>query len=246
MTTIETQLAHRTIREFTDEPVPQETLTRLLDVAMHAPTSLGMQTASIIHITDQKLKDELAVIGNQEYVRRAPVYLLYLVDAHRAAEILKEQGAPTEPASYAKNFVQGFTDAILMAQNVCVAAESLGLGVNYLGNIHNDARAVINLLGLPQLTYPAVGMTLGWPNQDPQLKPRMPRHLRVFENGYHAPASWSDALADYDAEMQTYYDLRNANQRVDSFTKQVLGKFTLGKDNRDLTFEIAREQGFDV
>lgn len=246
MTTIDTQLAHRTIREFTDEPVSRETLETLLDVAMHAPTSLGMQTASIIHVTDQQLKDELAVIGKQEYVRRAPVYLLFLLDAHRAEGILKEKGASTEPAGYAKNFVQGFTDAVLMAQNVCVAAESLGLGVNYLGNIHNDARAVIELLKLPKLTYPVVGMTLGWPNQDPQLKPRMPRALRVFENSYQAPESWTEALYSYDAEMQTYYDLRNANQRVDSFTKQVLGKFTPGKDNRDLTFEIAREQGFDL
>lgn len=207
-------------------------------------------------------------MGNQEYVGRAPVYLLFIVDLHRAARVLEDAGKPTAPAGFARNFIAGFTDACLMAQNVCVAAESLGLGVNFLGNIHNDARAFIRELNLPQLTMPVVGMTLGYPNQEPQLKPRMPRQMRVFENSYPAtppaqpsppaqqpeqqvepsptrqPGSWTEALADYDAEMTTYYDLRNANQRVDSFTAQILGKYSGAPDLRDETIAIAREQGF--
>ncbi|AIG06516.1 nitro/flavin reductase [Corynebacterium pseudotuberculosis] len=133
-----------------------------------------------------------------------------------------------------------------MAQNVCIAAESLGLGVNFLGNVHNDAAAVIDVLDLPELTFPVVGMTLGWPNQSPQLKPRMPKSFRIMENGYSEPTDWSEAMSSYDSTMTTYYDLRNANQRVDSFTIQTLQKNPLSKDNRDLTFEIARAQGFDL
>lgn len=254
--TIDTQLGHRTIREFTKQPVSEEVLGQLFDVAMRTPTSLGMQAASIIHVTDRELQTRFAEVGNQEYVGRAPVYLLFIVDLHRAARVLEDAGKPTAPAGFARNFVAGFTDACLMAQNMCVAAESLGLGVNFLGNIHNDARVFIRELNLPQLTMPVVGMTLGYPNQDPQLKPRMPRQMRVFENSYPAtppappsppaqqPGSWTEALADYDAEMTTYYDLRNANQRVDSFTAQILGKYSGAPDLRDETVAIAREQGF--
>lgn len=244
--TISTQLNHRTIREFTDEAVPREVLDQLFDVAMRTPSSLGMQGASIIHVTDRDLQRRFAEVGTQEYVGRAPVYLLYIVDLHRAAKVLEEAGRPTEPAGYPRNFIAGFTDACLMAQNICVAAESLGLGVNYLGNVHNDAQAFVDALNLPSLTFPVVGMTLGYPNQEPQLKPRMNREFRVFENGYAEPENWTAALADYDADMTTYYDLRDANRRVDSFTQQILGKFAGGKDRRDATIEFARAQGFNL
>ncbi|AFH51074.1 NADPH-dependent oxidoreductase [Corynebacterium pseudotuberculosis] len=244
--TIRTQLNHRTIREFTTQPIAEEILEQIFQVALHTPTSLGMQTASIIRVTDPQLREQLTAIGTQEYVGRAPVYLLFIVDLHRTKRILANNNAPTEPAGYPRNFVQGFTDACLMAQNVCIAAESLGLGVNFLGNVHNDAAAVIDVLDLPELTFPVVGMTLGWPNQSPQLKPRMPKSFRIMENGYSEPTDWSEAMSSYDSTMTTYYDLRNANQRVDSFTIQTLQKNPLSKDNRDLTFEIARAQGFDL
>nr|WP_231112710.1 NADPH-dependent oxidoreductase [Corynebacterium pseudotuberculosis] len=245
--TIRTQLNHRTIREFTTQPIAEEILEQIFQVALHTPTSLGMQTASIIRVTDPQLREQLTAIGTQEYVGRAPVLPTFLsFDLHRTKRILANNNAPTEPAGYPRNFVQGFTDACLMAQNVCIAAESLGLGVNFLGNVHNDAAAVIDVLDLPELTFPVVGMTLGWPNQSPQLKPRMPKSFRIMENGYSEPTDWSEAMSSYDSTMTTYYDLRNANQRVDSFTIQTLQKNPLSKDNRDLTFEIARAQGFDL
>ncbi|AEX75715.1 putative nitroreductase [Corynebacterium diphtheriae HC02] len=163
--TIRTQLNHRTIREFTTEQVSEEIMEQLFAVAGRTATSLGMQSTSIIRVTDPQLRARLAEIGAQEYVGRAPIYLLFIVDCHRNAGILQELGADPAGVATARNFVQGFTDTCLTAQNVCIAAESMGLGVNFLGNVHNDAAAVIELLQLPELTFPVVGMTLGWPNQ---------------------------------------------------------------------------------
>ena len=139
------------------------------------------------------------------------------MDTARNAALLEDPSA----AGHTRPFVEGFTDACLMAQNVVNAAESLGMGANYLGNIHNDLQAVVDLLELPQYTFPVVGLTLGWPAQEPQLKPRIPARLRVMENTYQAPASWEEALAEYDQEMTTYYDLRDANRRSDNFFRQV-------------------------
>ncbi|AIG06517.1 NADPH-dependent nitro/flavin reductase [Corynebacterium pseudotuberculosis] len=75
--TIRTQLNHRTIREFTTQPIAEEILEQIFQVALHTPTSLGMQTASIIRVTDPQLREQLTAIGTQEYVGRAPVYLLF-------------------------------------------------------------------------------------------------------------------------------------------------------------------------
>lgn len=232
--TLESQLNHRTIRAFKPQPVD---LDPILDVAMRTPSSLGLQQASIIHVTDQEKKNRLAEIGNQPYVKDAPVYLLFIVDTWRNDQLTEADGA-----SYPRNFVAGFTDACLMAQNVCVAAESLGLGVNYYGNVHNDAQAIIDLLQLPPLTFPAVGMGIGYPNQEPQLKPRLPKQIRVMENGY-VEADIS-VLKEYDEQMQTYYDLRNPDQPVKSFSVQVAGHYGQPLDMRDASFDVARSQGF--
>ncbi|QTH59907.1 nitroreductase family protein [Corynebacterium hindlerae] len=234
--TIDTQLGHRTIRAFSAEPVNMDPI---FEVAMRTPSSLGLQQCSIIHVTDQALKDKLAQIGNQPYVADVPVYLLFIVDTHRNAQLTDAEGG-----AYARNFTAGFTDACLMAQNVCVAAESMGLGVNFYGNVHNDAQAVIDLLQLPQLTFPVVGMGIGWPNQQPQLKPRLPRSVRVMENSY-AEADPA-VVAQYDQDIQTYYDLRNPDKPVPSFTAQIAGHYRMPQDLRDSTFEVARRQGFVV
>lgn len=244
--TIKTQLGHRTIREFTAEPVTDEHLETLFDVAMHTASSRGLQHASIIRVTDPKLRARLAEIGKQEYVGRAPVYLLFIIDGARHAGILEELGGDRAGVARPQVFVEGFTDACLMAQNIVVAAESLGLGANYLGNIHNDTQAVIDALELPELTFPVVGLTVGWPNQDPQLKPRMPQKYRVMENGYQRPESWVKALKDYDAEMTTYYDLRDANRRVDSYTDQILKQLGPEPKPQDGSLEAARAQGFPI
>ena len=83
---------------------------------------------------------------------------------------------------------------------------------------------MIELLKLPELTFPVVGVGIGIPNQEPQLKPRMPREANVFEDSYRVFDSYLELLKDYDAEMEEYYDLRDTNRRVDSFTKQIAGK----------------------
>lgn len=242
--TIQHQLAHRTIREFAQEGVDKEILDQLLAVAMRTASSRGLQHCGIIRVTDKALQKQLAEIGKQEYVGRAPVYLLFIMDSARTAAILAEHNQDPSAAGRTKVFVEGFTDACLMAQNVVNAAESLGLGTNYLGNIHNDTQAVIDLLELPQYTFPVLGLTLGWPNQDPQLKPRMAAEFRVHENGYQARESWSQTLKGYDAEMTTYYDLRNANRRVDSYTNQVCKGMPAAPQPQDRSLDAARAQGF--
>ena len=70
--TIKNQLDHRTIREFKNEKIDDSIIESLLDVANMSPSSNGMQLFSIIKITDQNLKEELAKNGLQEYMARAP------------------------------------------------------------------------------------------------------------------------------------------------------------------------------
>lgn len=244
--TIKNQLDHRTIREFKNEKIDDSIIESLLDVANMSPSSNGMQLFSIIKITDQNLKEELAKNGLQEYMARAPYLWIFIVDLFRNYNIAKENYQENDEMIGFDKFIQGFTDAIIDAQNVAIACESLGLGVNYFGNIHNDTKKVIELLDLPKLTYPAVGLGFGLPNQEPQLKPRMDIDLKTFENSYQIFDNYNEKIADYDREMTTYYDLRDANRRVDSFSTQIPKKQGIVIANRDKMFETLLDQGFII
>ncbi|USR78718.1 NADPH-dependent oxidoreductase [Arcanobacterium pinnipediorum] len=241
--TISQQLNHRSIRKFSQQSVPQDVNSTLFDVAMRTSTSRGFQHAGLIRVTDQGLRNKLAEIGNQPYIAQAPEFVVAIVDTRRSVRILEELGHDPSPAKSMDAFREGFTDAILMVQNMTVAAESMGLGVTLLGSILNDIPEVISLLHLPDFTFPALGMIYGYPDQEPQLKPRMDVNLRVMHNTYNEPESWVEALADYDQEMTTYYDTRDLNRRVDTFTTQVVRKLRT-TPLKDRYIDHVRSQGF--
>ena len=117
--------------------------------------------------------------------------------------------------------MSGLTDAVIAAQNVVIAAESLGMGTVYLGSILNDIRKVVKLLKLPKYVFPAVGLAVGWKDQEPDLKPRIPRNIIHMENEYRELENPLKELEEYDKIVNQYYDLRDINNRVDEFTKQI-------------------------
>ena len=242
---INRQLNHRTIREFKDKEVPDELYKTLLEVAQRTPTSNGMQQSSIIRITDQELKNEIAKVSTQEYLARSPILLIFIVDTYRNHQIALEQGLDSENSGDMDRFFQGFTDGVLAAQNIVNAAESMDLGAVYFGSILNDPGKIIQLLDLPKYTFPIVGLGIGYPNQEPMLKPRMDMNFRVFENKYQKMDNYLGILKDYDEEMQTYYDLRQANKPLDKFSQQVADKLKNTNPRRQLLAKDIINQGFD-
>lgn len=243
--TIRSQLGHRTIREFKDESIPAEIFETLIEVAQRTATSTGMQASSVIRVTDDKIKKEISQVCRQEYVARAPELLIFIADTCRNYHIALEKNANGDNAADMDRFFSAFTDACITAQNVVNAAESMGLGAVYLGSILNDSEKICEILGLPQLTFPVVGLGIGYPDQNPQLKPRMDMKLRVFENNYKTFENYMDEIKDYDEEMRTYYDLRNANRRVDSFSDQVVTGFSNPVPKRQEILNIIRKQGYN-
>lgn len=166
------------------------------------------------------------------------------MDLARGAAILEEMGLYPQSAATIDTFHEAFTDAVLMVQNVVIAAESLGIGINILGNVLNDPRAVVEAIGLPLYTFPALGLTLGYPGEEPQIKPRMPKEFRVMTDTYVRPDSYLDALKGYDADMHGYYDLRNQGRREDTFTNQIFRKLGKVRNRRASILDDIESQGF--
>lgn len=243
---IQSQLNHRTIREFKNENIPKEIFNQLIEVARRTPTSNGMQSSSIIHVTDQEKRNEISAVCKQGYIARAPELLIFVADAYRNYKIAEEKNFNGESSNDMDRFFQAYTDACLTAQNIVNAAEVMGLGVVFIGSILNDSEKIIEILELPELTMPVVGLGIGYPNQNPQLKPRMGMDLRLFENTYKKFDNYLEEIKEYDEEMQTYYDLRNANTRVDCFSDQVVTKLANLIPKRSEMLNIMKKQGFDL
>lgn len=242
--TIQSLLHHRSIRKFRKQELTQEELDLLLEVAQQAPTSNFRQSYSILSITDPSLKKELAEIGQQDYIESAPHLFVFLVDQARNTKIAEAKGAPARVQGSPERFLSAYADALLAAQNMVVAAESLGLGTVYLGSILNDPKRLCQLLALPEYVYPAVGLALGWPDQDPQIKPRLPRKIFHMENQYQELENPIQALEDYDKEIEAYYDLRSFNNRLEAFTSKISKEMAHSPAKRAETLDALKDQGF--
>lgn len=244
--TIKHILNHRTIRKWKNQEVSKEILETLYEVANRTATSTGMQTASIIRIVDREIKEKIVEVTTQKYLLDAPELWIFIVDNYRNHKILEEENTEVDLTNNVDRFFAAYTDAAIMAQNVGNAIESLDLGYVFLGSVLNDVKKVIEILELPKYTMPVLGIAFGYPDQNPQLKPRIPYENRIFKDKYQKFDNYHELLKDYDKEMQTYYDLRNTDKTLDAFTTQVVKRNTVEMKKRQEIVEVAKEQGFTL
>lgn len=196
---------HVSVRQFQDKPVSEEQLAAIIEAAQMASTSSNVQAYSVIAVTDPSLKAKLAGLsGNQAYIEQCPVFLVWCADLYRLREVTKPhlQGAASYEDS-TENLLVATVDVALAAQNAAVAAESLDLGIVYIGGIRNRIAEVSELLGLPELVYPLFGMCLGYPAGAVGQRPRLPLQAVLHRNHYNAEAT-VEQVKGYDEVTSDY------------------------------------------
>lgn len=247
--TIDTLLERRSIRKFKPKPLPDDVVETLETVAQHAPSSQYLNDWSAIRITDPATKKRLAEIGGQPYIATAPLLYVFVLDEHRNAAIAAAKGVETASDAFTLNgtyrYSQAQNDAVLALHAMETAAYSLGLGCVVLGSLLNDVAALIDLLNLPEYTYPVLGLAIGKPDQDPAIKPRMPRSMQFFENEYPSnDESLLAGLPEFDEQVHQYYDLRNTERPVDAFSDQIAANAVDDSVNAKAVVAQAKRQGF--
>lgn len=166
--TIDHQLNHRTIRKFKDQPLTDEQLTTLFEVARQTASSEFLQQMTIIRVTDPQKRAVIRAVSTQPYVGAAGELLMFITDLHRNELIRHHQGNfDDRRIEKTEMFLQAYEDTVLAVQNVLIAAESMGLGGVILGSIQNEPAKIINTLHLPKHTFPTLGLQLGVPDQEP-------------------------------------------------------------------------------
>ncbi len=226
---IDSLMAHRSIRRFKPDPVEPEVVAEILHAGIRGATSYNLQNYALLVVDDPEKKSALGVA-------HAPLVVIALVDQYRLQRWFAVRNAGPSCFNGAHNLFIAFWDAIIVLQNIVVAAESLGLGTCYYGHILGvDVQA---LFGTPEYVFPAGMVAIGYPDECPPLNSRLPLEAVVHQNHYQLPtdedihrwyaqcdAEW-DNLSDEQKARLAVQGIQNTAQRVakEGCSAQVIGE----------------------
>lgn len=220
----------KSVRVFEERPISDEDKREILLAAMEAPTAGNQQLYTILDITDHSLKEELAVsCDNQPFIAKAPMVLIFCADILKWVDVFKEGGAnPRKPGC--GDLLLAVDDALIAAQNVVVAAESLGIGSCYIGDIMEQCELHRKMLHLPEYVFPAAMLVFGYPTIQQKQRPK-PKRCRLE-----------------DIVQENYYQRRNGKELRRMFEKETEHRsfeewsqaFCNRKYNSDFSREMSR------
>jgi nitroreductase len=178
---------HRSVRRFRPDPIPDDVLRRVLEAGIRASSSGNMQAYSIVVTRDRGLRERLHVphLG-QDMVLEAPALLTFCADFHRMRRWLALSDAE-DGFDDVFAFLVGAIDAVLVSQNVALAAEAEGLGICYLGSTLANCHEIGRILSLPSHVVPVAGLVVGTAAEDPPLRDRLPLDGLVHFETYDDP-----------------------------------------------------------
>ena len=176
----------RTIRKYTQQPVDDELLNRLIEEASRTQTMGNLQLYSVVVTRSAAMKELLAPAHFfQPMVTQAPVVLTICADFRRTTDwCMQRQASPGY--ENALSFMNAATDALLFTQTFCCLAEEEGLGVCFLGTTIYQPQTIIAVLELPELVFPVATLTVGWPAEKPKQTDRLPLEAILHQETYGA------------------------------------------------------------
>ena len=202
---IELMLRHRSVRSYADRPLPEGALEALIAAGQSGATSSNMQPVSVVAVSDPERRKRFSqAASGQAFVAEAPVILCFVVDQSRPTRVGAATGADLWAIPLVDNFIAAATDAAIFAQNVLLAAQSMGLAGCYIGNLRNDPEFIARELALPPHAMVLFGMALGF--EAPPLtgiRPRLPQSV-VLHREQYSTKDEAEALAAYDARFAAH------------------------------------------
>jgi nitroreductase len=245
---LETILNHRSVRGFLPTKLPEGTLELLIAAAQSASSSSNLQFWSVVAVQESERKSRLAELaGQQQFIRDAPLLLVWLADLSRLDRIAAERQAQVEGTHYVEEFIVGVVDAALAAQSALIAAESLGLGGVYIGAMRNLPERIAAELGLPPHAFAVFGMSIGYPDPErpTDIKPRLPQSV-VLHHEQYSTAPRHAEISRYNSTMREFQ--QEQGMRAIDWTQQCINrvKDAAALRGRDRMREALGNLGFEL
>ena len=244
---LESLFKHKSIRKYQNKPLEDEKLGLIVKAAQAAQTWCNGEQVSIIVVKDQATKDKIKELcWGQTHVGSCAAFLVFCADYYRLSLAFEKAGKKKEDfEKYMSNIdtlLIGSHDAGIALQNATVAAESMGLGTCHIGAIRNKPLEIVKLLNLPKYVIPLVGLTVGYPDDDPGLKPRLPPKAVCFEEKYNTENAKA-GIDEYDETFKKYLAQRDSNARDCNWSQRISDTYTSFEFKDD--YELLKQQGYN-
>jgi nitroreductase len=202
------EAAHRTHRRYLAREVAPELLRLLCACALSAPSKSDLQQADILIIRENARRDAIAdLIPEMPWLREAPVFLVFLANGRRVPQISALRGKPFAN-DHLDLFFNATVDAAIVLASFLRAAEAVGLGCCPISVIRDHARAIAEMLALPEKVVPVAGMCVGWPAEEGVLSPRLSLATTVHEERF-ADGDLAGQIEAYDRRRAATRPYRN-------------------------------------
>lgn len=226
-------LERKSVRVYTDQPISEEDKNLILQSAMEAPTAGNQQLYTILDITDQALKERLSeTCDHQPFIAKGQMVLIFCADCQKWYEAyLAGNCEPRKPG--VGDLMLAVTDAVIAAQNAVTAAESLGIGSCYIGDVMEQCEVHRELFNLPEYVFPAAMLVFGYPTQQ-QKERKKPERCQL-----------KDIVQENRYEKKTEDGLKEMFQKnyKDRDFKSWIQAFCTRKYNSDFSREMSRSVG---
>ncbi|MCQ2229326.1 MAG: NADPH-dependent oxidoreductase [Bacteroidales bacterium] len=237
---IQSILKHASVRKYKTTPIPESVLNEIIEAGVRASNTGNMQLYSIIVTKSAEIKEQLAPAHfNQPMIKNAPVVLTLCADVNRFTKWCNQRNADAGFFN-SESLISAIIDTCLVAQNICIAAESHGLGICYLGTTTYNPQQIIDALQLPKGVFPVTTVTMGYPDESPALSERLPLNAVVHAEKYNDYTS--------DAIDKAYNEIENnpANQKFITENNkqnlaQVFAEIRYSKSNNEFFSEQLME-----
>jgi len=192
--------SHRSIRSYKPDPIDPAVVEQVCGDAIAGASSSGnLNSVTIVLTRDSERKRRLYELHfEQDFVLQAPLVVTFCADWHRTREWLKRRGARDNFNNLLGYHVAAF-DAMIVAQNVCLGFEALGVGICYMGTTLHSMGEIAAFLDLPDTCIPVTTIVAGWPAEDPPKRDRLPLNAFLHDETYHRPS---------EAELDAIYEQR--------------------------------------
>ncbi|NEU31534.1 oxygen-insensitive NADPH nitroreductase [bacterium LRH843] len=231
---------HVSVRQYTEEKIPDEVLQELCRTAQAAASSHFVQAYSIIDVIDLEKREKLADYSkNPTQINSAARVLIFCADLKRLDHAV-QMHHKSIAAGTLENFMMAVIDTTILAQNFVIAAESKGYGICYIGGVRNNPESISELLSLPEYVIPIFGLTVGVPEVRNEIKPRLPVDAILHTNEYDEQ-KYHELLPKYDEILSEYYATRTSNNKSVGWTEG-MAQF-LSEERRTHMLDFVQSKG---
>ncbi len=229
----------KSIRKFKSKKIPKKIIKNIIEAGQNAPTGGGTQVYSLIVVSDQMKKDSISkLLGRQQFMTDESLWIMICIDWARQYKLWEMLGLDIKFGETAKLW-RGLMDAMLVAENLVIAAEIYGLGSCFNGGVRMRMTDISDLLKLPENVLPVLLLCIGFPDEDPPARPRWPIEAILHENEYKMPSIQT---------MRKFYDESNVRLKdMEYFREGVYSwaehwKYRFSEKGNEILEERLRDQ----